>query len=292
MAPADELPDDIEQVKTLLHSAPLEEFVARRNVLVRQLREAGRRDEAAAVKELRKPSRPAWTLDAGFFSDGDGIERLAGAVNEVIEAQSGRGDMREATRSLRDAVQGAAKTAADAAQAAGVRIERASLVPALLAVVADQVAFAELRNGHLVEVPTAGALDVLTNPPPLLDVSPVPKIDRPSAAPSEPAADTDTDDESPPPVDLAARRRARAVVKEAEAAADAAHQEADAAEQAVGDARSSLEAAEQVLSDAEADVKAARQALHDAQQASKSARTEARQADRDLAAARKNHPDE
>lgn len=286
MAPSDELPDDIEQVKTLLHSAPLEEFIARRNALVRQLREAGRRDEAAAVKELRKPSRPAWTLDAGFFSDADGIERLAAAVNEVIEAQSGKGDMRDATRSLRDAVQGAAKTAADAAQAAGVKIERASLVPALLAVVADQAAFAELRNGHLVEIPAAGALDVLTNPPPLLDVSPVPKIARPSAEPA-----VDEDEESPPPVDLAARRRARAVVKEAEAAAAAARQEADAADQAVDDARSALEASEEALRDAEAEVKAARQTLHEAQQASKAARTETRQADRDLAAARKNHPD-
>jgi hypothetical protein len=283
MASADELPDDIEQAKTLLYSAPMEEFVAQRDALVRGLRADGRRDEATAVKALRKPSRPAWTLDAGFFSDRDGVERLAVAVNEVIEAQSGRGDMRDATRSLRDAVQDAAKTAADAAKAAGVNVERASLVPALLAVVADQVAFAELRDGHLGEIPTAGALDVLTNPPPLLDVSPVPKIARP---------ESESESESPPPVDLAARRRARAAVKEAEAAATAAHQEADAADQAVEDARTALESTEQALRDAEAEVKAARQTLYDSQQSAKSARTEARQADRDLAAARKNHPDE
>ena len=285
---ADELPDDIDQAKTLLYARPMETFVAERDALVRRLRGAGRQDDAKVVKALRKASRPAWTLDAGFHADPEAVERLAAAVNEVIEAQAGRGDMRDATRSLRDAVQAVATNAAGAAKAAGVNVDRASLVPALLAVVADQVAFAELRQGQLGEIPTAGALDVLTNPPPLLPVSPsaVAALVASRRTDEEPEESTPV----PAPVDLAARRRAREAVEVAESAASEARREADDADRAVADARAALDTAEQAFRQAEADVKAARNVIHDAQQTAKSARTAARQADRDLAAARKTHP--
>jgi hypothetical protein len=283
-APADraDLPADVEQARARLYAEPLAGFVAERDVLVRALRQAGRADDAKAVKALRKPARLAWILDAGFHADPDGTERLAAAVNDVIEAQAGRGDMRDATRSLRDAAQALAKAAGDAARAAGVNIDRSTLVPAVLAVVADPVAFAELRQGQLADIPAAGALDVLTNPPPLLPVSPAAvaaaiQRDAPAEA-------------SPPPVDLAARRRAREAVTAAETAAADARRAADEADAAAKDARGALEAAEAAFHQAEADVKAARQSLHDAQQTAKSLRSAAREADRTLSATRKRSP--
>lgn len=280
-APAD-LPEDVDQARARLYAAPLADFVAARDALVQALKGEGRADDAKAVKALRKPSRPAWILDAGFRADPDGTERLAAAVNDVVEAQAGRGDMRDATRGLRDAAQAVAKAAGDAAQEAGVNIDRSTLVPAVLAVVADPVAFAELRQGQLAELPTAGALDVLTNPPPLLPVSPAAvaaalERDRPA----EP---------TPPPDDLATRRQARAAVAAAEQAATDARRAADEADRAVTEARATLEAAEKAFARAETDVKTARQSLHDAQQQAKTLRATARDTDRTLSHTRKRSP--
>jgi hypothetical protein len=281
MADDADLPSDLDQARARLYAEPLADFVTSRDALVKALKGEGRADDAKAVKALRKPSRPAWILDAGFRADPDGTERLAAAINEVIEAQAGRGDMRDATRSLRDAAQAVAKAAGDAAKSAGVNIDRSTLVPAVLAVVADPVAFAELRQGQLAELPTAGALDVLTNPPPLLPVSP-----------SAVAAALERDQPAPPPapVDLATRRKAREAVTAAEQAATDARRAADDADKDVTAARAALETAEEAFRQAESDVKSARQALHDAQQTAKSLRTTARDTDRALSQARKKSP--
>jgi hypothetical protein len=46
-----------------LYALPLDEFTNARNDLVRELRKSGRRDEAAEVAGLRKPSLPAWLVN-------------------------------------------------------------------------------------------------------------------------------------------------------------------------------------------------------------------------------------
>lgn len=269
---------EVEAAKTTLYAEALEDFVARRDAIVRELRAEGKREEATAVKALRKPSRMAWALDAAFHADPDHIERVAAAINQVVEAQDGRGDMRDATRALRDAVQAAARVAADAAAGAGHAVDRSSIAPALLAVVGDATAFGQLRQGQLADIPTGGALDVLTNPPPLLDVSP---SALPAAGPAPDAA--------PPPVDLAARRRARAAVADAEAATKEAHDAQAAAERAVDEAKAAFEAADAALRQAEIDARHARKALNDAQAAARAAAQAARQTDRALATTRRKH---
>lgn len=276
---------EVEAAKATLYAEALEDFVARRDVIVRELRAAGHKEEATAVKALRKPSRMAWALDAAFHDDPDHVEQVAAAINQVVEAQDGRGDMRDATRALRDAVQAAARVAADAAAEAGHAVDRASLVPALLAVVGDATAFGQLRKGQLTDVPTGGALDVLTNPPPLLDVSPTAGAASPSRSRSAPPPD-----DSPPPVDLAARRKARAKVADAEAAAQEAHDAQSAADQGVERAKAAFELADAALRQAEIDARNARKALNDAQSAAREAAQAARQADRALAKARRTHP--
>jgi hypothetical protein len=275
---------EVEAAKVTLFAEALEDFVARRDAIVRDLRAEGKRDEAAAVKALRKPSRTAWALDAAFHAGAGHIEQVAAAVNQVVEAQDGRGDMRDATRALRDAVQGAARAAADAAAAAGHPVDRANLVPALLGVVGDPTAFGLLRKGQLADLPVGGDLDVLTNPPPLLAVS------LPAAGAGAGAAAA-LPDEPPPPVDLAARRKARATVDKATEAATSAHDDLTAAEQAVDDAKTAFDVAEATLHQAETDARDARTALNEAQRASRAAAQQARQADRDLAAARRAHPE-
>ena len=46
-----------------LYGLPFDEFVPARNALTRELRKAGKRDEAAEVSALRKPSVAAWAVD-------------------------------------------------------------------------------------------------------------------------------------------------------------------------------------------------------------------------------------
>lgn len=270
---------EVEAAKAELYAEALDQFVTRRDAIVRELRADGKRAEATAVKALRKPSRMAWALDAAFHADPGHVERVAAAVNQVVEAQDGRGEMRDATRALRDAVQALARVAAGAAADAGHPVDRANLVPAMLAVVGDPTAFGELRRGQLADIPVGGDLDVLTNPPPLLDVGP-------SAA-----AQPEPEPEVAAPVDLAARRRALAAVADAESAAAQAHADQATADRAVDDAKAAFEAADAALRQAEIDARDARTALNKAQSSARSAAQAARQADRNLAAARRAHPE-
>src|SRR5512135_2860648 len=46
-----------------LYGLPLDEFVKRRDALVRELRKAGERDRAAEVATLKRPTVAAWTVN-------------------------------------------------------------------------------------------------------------------------------------------------------------------------------------------------------------------------------------
>ena len=89
-----------------LFGLPLERFVAERDALAKALRADGRRDEAAAVKALAKPSVAAWAVNQAvrarpaearaLWAAGDA---LAGAQEDLL---AGRGD----ALALRDAARG------------------------------------------------------------------------------------------------------------------------------------------------------------------------------------------
>jgi len=72
-----------------LYSLPLEEFTPERDALAKKLRAEGRRDDADAVKALRKPTQTVW------------------AVNQVIRTQ------RKAVRTLLEAADRAAANPSD-----------------------------------------------------------------------------------------------------------------------------------------------------------------------------------
>lgn len=78
-------------------------FVPARGALAKALRAEGRRDEAAAVAKLRKPSAAAWAVNQLVRGSADGVKELFAAGDAVREAQAdvlgGRGD----ARALRDA---------------------------------------------------------------------------------------------------------------------------------------------------------------------------------------------
>ena len=139
-------PADVEAAVTEMYRAAPEAFVAARDQLARSLRAAKRRDEAAAIAKLRRPSRLAWAFNAARAADARVAARLDEAVAAVTAAQEGDGSIRQASSGLRAAVADLVDTAARTAADAGHHLDRSTLTPAALAVVGDPEALGQLQN--------------------------------------------------------------------------------------------------------------------------------------------------
>src|SRR3954452_8793063 len=91
-----------------LYGAPLEEFIARRDARAKELRKAGDRAAADAVKKLRKPSVSAAAVNRLARSAPDDVSGLLAAGEALRQAQLGGGDrdaIRAAARDEREAVE-------------------------------------------------------------------------------------------------------------------------------------------------------------------------------------------
>ena len=157
------LPDEA----TALFRGPPDGFVAARDELVATLRDAGRADDAAAVKALRKPTVVAWALNQLVIRDPAGVRALADAGAEVRAAQqaalsSKRGAterLRSAGSARRGAVTALADVAADALVEAGRNAESHAdaIVRALQTCAVDPRAGSALAAGTLERPPEDGA---------------------------------------------------------------------------------------------------------------------------------------
>lgn len=185
---------DLDDLVAAVYGGPLASFVAERDALARTLRSAGRRDEAARVKKLRKPKLVAWALDAGARAEPGALAALVAAVDGLRDAQDG-GDVRAAIADLRAAEGPVVDAATEAAGDHDQPVDRATLASAVRAVVGDPEALAALRAGRLVDVPAGGGLGVpLAGPaiPPGDGAAPIADRTEP-AAPAEPTARTEGD---------------------------------------------------------------------------------------------------
>jgi hypothetical protein len=109
-----------------LYGEPPEGFIAARDALVRELKEAERTEDAATVKALRKPTVPAWALNQLAEREGKGLQELLDAGAEVRAAQqaamssgASADRLREATAARRQVVARLADAAAKALRDAG-----------------------------------------------------------------------------------------------------------------------------------------------------------------------------
>src|SRR5918992_5893487 len=103
---------ELQQAVDRLHAAPLEDFVAERKRLAKELRGAGERDAAAELAKFPKPTPPAWALNHLAREEPDTVAAWLDAVAELREATEGAGKAsgeavraaiaghREATRKL------------------------------------------------------------------------------------------------------------------------------------------------------------------------------------------------
>jgi hypothetical protein len=95
-----------------LYGLPLDAFVGERDALAKELRAAGQRDEAAAVKALKKPSVAAWAVNQALRTQTKAArdlwkagDALAAAQDAVLSGKGSGADLRAATERERAAVE-------------------------------------------------------------------------------------------------------------------------------------------------------------------------------------------
>jgi hypothetical protein len=94
-----------------LFALPAEEFIAARDRLAGELKDAGKAEEAAAIKKLRRPSVVAWAVNAAARDRPEDVIALRDAGQALRRAQrkalSGGGgeDLRRATEERRALIQ-------------------------------------------------------------------------------------------------------------------------------------------------------------------------------------------
>jgi hypothetical protein len=269
-----------------LYALPHDEFTAARDALAKRLRGDKRREEADAVKALRRPSVAAGAINRAVREHGaDDVLAAGEALREAHEALlAGDGDpaaVREAMAAERDAVRDFTRLAlGDGATASTEEKVRATLHAASV----DDEVRELLAAGRLEREAEAGA-----DPTALMAGgsgaakparSRAAKSDRPARKPARSgggsrgrARQSDAD-----------RRRAKAAERaqeEAEravAAQDEAETAADRARSALAEAEEAARKARAVVEDLEGHERAARRAVKEAEAEAERRRTEARRA--------------
>lgn len=143
-----------------LYGLPLDRFVAERAALVRALRSAGDRDQAAAVAALRKPSLAAWAVNQLVRTQRDEVAALLRTGDALRETQaavlSGGTDarqLRSAAEAERRAVDDLVDTARGLLSSSGQELSATTLeriADTLHAAALDDDARAQVSDGRLV----------------------------------------------------------------------------------------------------------------------------------------------
>jgi hypothetical protein len=136
-----------------LFAAEPSEFVAARDALVKELRDAGDKEGAAEVKALRRPTVAAWAINQLARSDSEGIEELveAGeALRTASLARTGAKDLREAVARRRDVVKRLTEaTKRILPSSSATETNLSAIAQTLEAASVDEQAAEELRRGRL-----------------------------------------------------------------------------------------------------------------------------------------------
>lgn len=228
-----------EAVLDELYSAPLDEFIARRTALAKQLKADGRAEEAAEVSGARKPSVPLWSVNQLARRNKPAVQELLDASAELRTA-IGKGDREafaegqkrqaDALRRLRDAARSLLGDPTDPTLERVVSTFRAASV--------DEELREQLAAGRLREEPEPGGFDALAG----LTFTP----SGPAKRAEKPTRDSDGRTERVKAATKAlqeakAEQRTRErEAREAERAAEKARKAADEATEAVQEAEEAL----------------------------------------------------
>jgi hypothetical protein len=264
-----------------LFTVPLEDFVAERKRLAKELRDGGDREAAAEVAKLPKPTPPAWALNQLAREEPEAIGAWLDAAEELRDASAHPSTaLREAMAGHREATRTLVAVVRDRARPGGKPLSEPMVerVRELLqaATVDPDVADA-LRAGRVMEGDEQPALPGFE----ASDEPTTPRAKRGEAAAERRAAK-----------DREAERKAREQAKrigELERLIDSAEEqlaalnaEAEERESAAEEADARLEAAQQTLHRAESEAAAARRAATDARDAAATSERELRQLQRQV----------
>jgi hypothetical protein len=268
----------LEQAVDQLHAAPLEDFVAERKRLAKELRGAGERAAAAELAKLPKPTPPAWALNHLARDEPARVAAWLDAVAELREATEGAGKasgemVRAAIAGHRDATRKLLAEVRDKTRPNGRKLSEPMLdrVRDLLgAATADPELGELLRAGRIVE----GAGEEAEEEGELIWGA---ELAGPAAKPrrSPKPADAKKGD------DAAGERR---VAKEREAAEREAAQQAELerlvaeAEERLGELQEAAEKRAIAAAEAEEKLEEARRTLHRSESEAEAARAAAEEA--------------
>jgi hypothetical protein len=250
-----------------LYGAPPEEFIARRDARAKELRKAGDRAAADAVKKLRKPSVAAAAVNRLARTAADDVSALLAAGEALRQAQLGGGD--------RDAIRAAARDEREAVETLVAQAGRLSPAVAeevrstLHAAASDDEARDSIRRGVLTDARAAVGLGGFGFPSAPSDI--------PSASPRSSRKSTSKKKSSGGAV---ARERERERAAAAERKAEAERKKA--AKERVNAARAALREAEKAATAAERERGAAEKALAKAERAAEKAQAEVERRRNDL----------
>jgi hypothetical protein len=228
-----------------LYGLPLGEFTKARNELARDLRKAGRKEEAEEVRSLKKPSARAWAVNQLARREPDKVAELIKAGDALRKAQRDvlggkEADVREATRRQHEVADGLLDAAREVLAEAGTRPTQAAsqrIATTLRAASTDAAAAKLLRKGRLPDdVESIGF-------GPLLHVAPK------GRAAAKPARRQARPKANPRKIESAKARvrEEREALKAAQREAQAARRAAEQAERAAERAAARVEAAERRL---------------------------------------------
>jgi len=143
-----------------LYGLALDRFIPERASLVRELRSAGEREQAATAAALRKPSVAAWAVNQLIRTRRREVEELFAAGDALREVQAGvlagrtdARDLRSAAEHERDTVDALVATARGLLSSGGHELSAATVervAETLHAAALDDDARGEVREGRLV----------------------------------------------------------------------------------------------------------------------------------------------
>jgi hypothetical protein len=250
-----------------LYGLALEQFVAERDALAKQLRAEGDRAAADEVRALRKPTRAAWAVNVAVRAHPEEAGALAEAARGLADAQRellAGGDasvLREAGERARRAVDALAARAG-AAGGSGAAAEK--IRATLHAATVDPDVLAEVVAGRLVAEREASGFGGLVAAGPAATGGGRPR----AGAQRAPAAKRGGRASGPADADPAPARSGAA--REARGAERREREKREAAAQAARDAerrRAKLRRAKEAEAEAEGEVTAARRALEQVESA-------------------------
>jgi hypothetical protein len=282
--------DSLDEAIDGLYATDLDEFVARREALARELRGAGDRDAAAQVKQLRKPSRVAWAVNQAVRREPkrlDAVLRAGGVLREAQQRalrEGAGGSLHDASRARQQAVHALANVAVGLLGPTG-ESARDAIEQTFNAASIDDDAANTVRAGRLVHELEPPDIFSTLEPGPR---TPTPRAKARSA--SKPDRSPAVAKPAPPTRDARDDREARGArarnTREVEATARDARKEADKAQRELERAQTRAEDLAQRARDAADAAEDARRSARDAITRARDARQRAERAEERARAAR------